>query len=235
MRDIPPRIAAGQVLRTLVALTLLVGLAACGSSRPPSQPASAPRAYDPLLHGVRLSEIERNPELCYFALGQGPLTIRQVLDRPISGGCGYLGAVEIADAGQLGYNRNFVATCKLAAALAIWQEEVVEPAALRRFGQPLARIEHWGTYACRNRNSRQAGPRSEHATANAIDVAAFYLADGTVVRVEQDWGGWGDKGAFLDEVHEGACRIFNGTIGPDANAAHEDHFHLDMGHWRFCD
>lgn len=221
--------------RTLLALLALGALAACGSARQPSQPASAPRAYDPLLHGVRLSDIERNQELCYFAIGQGPLSIARVVDRPLSAGCGHPGAVEVADGGRLGFNRPFVASCKLAAAFAIWQETVVEPAALRRFGQPLARIEHWGTYACRNRNSRQAGPRSEHATANAIDVAAFQLADGTLVSVKHDWGGWGDKGAFLAEIHDGGCRIFNGVLGPAANAAHHDHFHFDMGRWRFCD
>ena len=225
---------AGRWLASVLLLLCLATLAGC-SSRAPSVPASQPRAYDPLFHGVRLSEIERNQDLCYFAIGQGPLTIRQVVDRPPAGGCGYQGAVTVTGGGGLAYNREFVATCKLAAALAIWQESVVEPAALEHFGQPLGRIEHWGTYACRNRNSRQAGPRSEHASANAIDVAAFILADGTAVKVERDWDGWDSEGAFLEEVHKGACRIFNGVLGPDANAAHADHFHLDMGRWRFCD
>ncbi len=222
-------------LRLLAALAALAALVSCGTPSAPPLPSGQPRANDPLLHGVRLSEIERNPELCYFALGQSPLAISEVVDKPISAGCGYPGAVQIAGGRRVDYNRPFVASCKLAAALAIWQETVLEPAALRHFGQTVARVEHWGTYACRNRNSRQAGPRSEHATANAIDVAAIHLSDGTVVSVERDWGGWGTKGAFLAEIHEGGCRIFNGTLGPEANAAHHDHFHFDMGRWRFCD
>lgn len=221
-------------LGILLALLALAGLAGCGSRSGSAVPAGQ-RSYDPLFHGVRLSEIERNQDLCYFALGQGPLTIQQVVDLPPASGCGYQGAVAVADGGRLAYNRDFVATCKLAAALAIWQETVVEPTALKRFGQPLGRIEHWGTYACRNRNSRQAGPRSEHASANAIDVAAFVLADGTAITVKHDWGDWSSKGDFLEEVHAGGCRIFNGVLGPDANASHADHFHFDMGRWRFCE
>ncbi|SMF54007.1 Uncharacterized conserved protein [Tistlia consotensis] len=226
---------ARGALARLAALLALLALAGCGSSSTRAVPSAGPRAYDPLLNGVRLSRLEANPELCYFTLGQGPLTISKVVDRPLAAGCGYQGALEIADARPLAYNRSFIATCRLAAALAIWQQQVVEPAALQRFGQPVDRIEHWGTYACRNRNSRQGGPRSEHATANAIDVAAFVLADGTMVSVKEDWGGWGDKAAFLRQVHDGACKVFNGILGPDANAEHRDHFHLDMGRWRFCE
>lgn len=225
----------GPWLVRVAALAALLGVVSCGTPSTPPLPSGQQRAYDPLLRGVRLSEIERNQDLCYFALGQGPLTIERVVDRPVSAGCGHPGAVQVSAGGRLDYNRPFVSTCKLAAAMAIWQEGVVEPAAMRHFGQPLARIEHWGTYACRNRNSRQAGPRSEHATANAIDIAAFHLADGTRITVEGDWGGWGQKAAFLSEIHEGGCRIFNGALGPAANAAHRDHFHFDMGRWRFCD
>jgi hypothetical protein len=34
--------------------------------------------------------------------------------------------------------------------------------------------------------------------------------------------------AFLHQVHDDACGIFGTVLGPDANAAHRDHFHLDM-------
>ena len=42
------------------------------------------------------------------------------------------------------------------------------------------------------------------------------------------------EAAFLREVNDGACRFFNAVLGPDYNAAHRDHFHLDMGRWRVC-
>ena len=33
---------------------------------------------------------------------------------------------------------------------------------------------------------------------------------------------------FLHRVHEGACDVFGTVLGPEANDAHRDHFHLDM-------
>ena len=36
------------------------------------------------------------------------------------------------------------------------------------------------------------------------------------------------KGEFLRQAHAAACRIFGTTLGPEANAAHRNHFHVDM-------
>ena len=36
------------------------------------------------------------------------------------------------------------------------------------------------------------------------------------------------ESAFLRAVHEGACKIFGTVLGPEANAAHRDHLHLDL-------
>ncbi|MFT3731400.1 MAG: extensin family protein [Hyphomicrobium sp.] len=44
--------------------------------------------------------------------------------------------------------------------------------------------------------------------------------------------------AFLHEAHEAACKIFGTTLGPEANAAHRNHFHVDMAPRKFtkiCD
>lgn len=58
--------------------------------------------------------------------------------------------------------------------------------------------------------------------------------DGRRIRVLADWTGGGAEAAFLREVHGGTCRFFKGTLGPDYNAAHRDHFHLDRGAFRLC-
>jgi hypothetical protein len=34
--------------------------------------------------------------------------------------------------------------------------------------------------------------------------------------------------AFLHDAHDQACSVFGTVLGPDANDAHHDHFHLDM-------
>jgi len=45
-------------------------------------------------------------------------------------------------------------------------------------------------------------------------------------------------GRFLREAHAAACRIFGTTLGPEANEAHRNHFHVDMAQRRIrniCD
>ncbi|PTS74531.1 extensin, partial [Sphingomonas sp. HMWF008] len=80
---------------------------------------------------------------------------------------------------------------------------------------------------------------SEHSTADAVDIAAFVLADGRRISVLEDWRGNGPEATFLHRVRNGACRLFATTLSPDYNAAHANHLHLDqavrggMG-WTVC-
>ena len=80
---------------------------------------------------------------------------------------------------------------------------------------------------------REEGAWSEHATGNAVDIAAFVLADGTRVSVLSDWNGKApDRVLFLRRVRDGACRAFSTVLSPEYNAAHRDHLHFDMaGRW----
>lgn len=123
-------------------------------------------------------------------------------------------------------------TCDLAVRWGMFERHALQPAALRHFGERVARIEHIGTFACRTIAGRDR--LSEHARANAIDIAAFILADGRRISILADWGGAGDKAAFLRDARDGACRFFGAVLGPDYNAAHKNHFHLDTGGFRMC-
>ena len=38
----------------------------------------------------------------------------------------------------------------------------------------------------------------------------------------------GNKVDFLHGAHRAACRIFGTVLGPEANRAHKNHFHIDM-------
>jgi hypothetical protein len=118
--------------------------------------------------------------------------------------------------------------------LALWEKHEVAPAAERHFGLPVQSIEHFGSYACRNVYGRPDATRSRHATAEAVDIAGFVLADGRRIRVLGAWHDDSDAGRFLRDVRDGACGFFDGVISPDYNAAHRDHLHLDRGPYRFC-
>ena len=119
-------------------------------------------------------------------------------------------------------------TCSVGIALELWRTDSLEPAAQEIFGSDIARIEHLGAYSCRRLYGRDSGAWSEHATGNAIDIAGFVLEDGTRISVLGDWEGDDDEARFLRRVRDGACDAFATTLSPDYNAAHADHFHLDM-------
>jgi hypothetical protein len=74
-------------------------------------------------------------------------------------------------------------------------------------------------------------PLSEHSFGNALDIKAFYLADGREIDVRTLWnnGSPQDK-AFLRQAHGSACGTFKTVLGPGSDGYHEDHFHLDLAH-----
>lgn len=217
--------------------------------------------------------------------------------------------------------------CTMVAHLHEWVTTILQPAAEQAFGSPITRLANASGYACRQRNGSQSHSErlSEHALANAIDIAGFVTADGRTIEVARHWGptlrdqkeaarsaaarardgketasksepakapqrtpsgisrqGGGDRlrlaegggeetrgtsqrlgrgaeaqreakaavgeareeaqasaeGTFLRRLHKGACGIFGTVLGPEANEAHRDHFHLDLAPRRrsnFCE
>jgi hypothetical protein len=181
--------------------------------------------------------------------------------------------------------------CPMIAALNTWISDKLQPAARKKLGSPIVRIVS-GSYSCRNRYGLARAPISEHAFMNAIDISAFVLEDGRVIRVSKSWtppkeekeekvekaetedtakpnGPHHAKGKavtvvavklgahdiaphdeadktkkkkeddpkeatkiaasqFLHQAHDDACKLFGTVLGPDTNAAHHNHFHLDM-------
>ncbi|GHA91892.1 hypothetical protein GCM10009069_13880 [Algimonas arctica] len=124
--------------------------------------------------------------------------------------------------------------CPLSVATYLWLREV-DALAQDRFDQPLSKIHHMGSYSCRKQRGNGSGRWSEHAFANAWDIAGFELADGTLITVLSGWNSDNKKHRkFLREAKQQACRVFNTTLSPDYNAAHRNHFHVDMGPYATC-
>ncbi len=125
--------------------------------------------------------------------------------------------------------------CQMASALPLWAE-AVDGYAGAMLESPLAGIETGTSYMCRNRNNAQGGFTSEHGFANAVDVTGFTLADGRRIGVEADWLPPAEPaGRLLRLAHDAACGQFTTVLGPEANAEHHDHLHLDLGcHGQSC-
>ncbi len=122
-------------------------------------------------------------------------------------------------------------SCPMVASLQAWFSRSVQPLALEYFGKKIVRIRNISSYVCRNRYGDTTKRISEHAYANALDIAWFELQGGEIIKLATDWNapqnGDGSKSRFLHAVHKSACKLFGTVLGPDANAAHKNHFHLD--------
>ncbi len=77
--------------------------------------------------------------------------------------------------------------CRMIAGLNSWILDKVQPAAQKNFGSPVVRVVA-ESYSCRNRYGLARAPISEHALMNAVDVSAFVLEDGKIIRVSRNWG-----------------------------------------------
>lgn len=181
----------------------------------------------------KLSRLDGRAAACQAVLATASMQLDALPDRTGGAGCLIRNAVRVR-ATQLRIGEPLTLSCRAAVSLAMWERHAVLPEAERLFGVPLRRLEHVGSYACRNVYGREGGPRSQHASADALDVVGFVLADGRRIAVARDWRGDDAKARFLRGVHDGACRYFDGVLGPDYNREHADHFHLDRGPYRLC-
>ena len=133
-----------------------------------------------------------------------------------------------ADGGRVAMKPPAMLRCPMIPQIERWVAEVVEPAARNYYRQPLAELTVAASYACRPMNHVSGATLSEHGYANAIDISRFILASGEVITVKGGWYGSERERAFLRTVHDGACQNFTTVLGPEYDANHKDHFHLDV-------
>jgi hypothetical protein len=83
-----------------------------------------------------------------------------------------------------------VLNCAMVASLHAWVEKTLQPTAREALGTSIARLRNASGYVCRARNGHPLGTDrlSEHALANAIDIAGFVTADGRTIDVVRSWG-----------------------------------------------
>lgn len=192
------------------------------------------RAPPDLFFRYKLQRLARDPAACVAALARAGARFESLPDRTLPNGCGWSAAVRLRATGVARLQRPAIVTCPLAATLVLLDRQVLQPAARQLYGTAVKRIDHVGSYACRNVYGRAQAPLSRHARAQAIDLTGFLLADGRMVRVGADWHGHGRAAAFLHRVHNRACEVAGLLLGPDYNAEHRSHFHLEAGGWGYC-
>ncbi len=187
------------------------------------------------------AEVEAGRADCGRRLS-GLNVLYDALDPIKDGACGLpapirLHGFESARAPDLAFIPAPAISCKMTEALRRWFDAVVQPKAKAYLHAAIVRMRTLSDYDCRSRYDDPAQRLSQHAFANALDIGEFITAKGEHIAIEEAWNAGDERAAFLRDIHAGACEIFGTTLGPEANEAHRNHFHLDMTERRrpLCD
>jgi hypothetical protein len=155
--------------------------------------------------------------------------ITPIIDK---GGCGIaaplrLQAIVLADGSKVTISPAVIMRASLAAAVADWVRDDLEPAIAAK-GDRLVSIEGAGGYACRSRDSIPGAKLSEHATGNALDVHALRTEHGKVFAIAVSNSDPDDVRSFRALMKKTACSRFSTVLGPGADLYHEEHLHIDL-------
>ncbi|EJN24870.1 hypothetical protein PMI36_02028 [Pseudomonas sp. GM79] len=224
----------------LLMVLLIIGAAGLSVWRgwvpiPPQWNPWAPldvKAEPNLLTRYKLMRLRDDPQLCGQVLSGSGLRVARQVDSP-DATCPLTNTLRV-QGGEVALSSSFLASCSLAVAFALFERHALQPAAQAVYGQAVKRVDHLGSFACRNVYNRENGRRSQHATADALDISGFRLADGRSISVLRDWPKDNQDARFLRQVRDGACDMFSVVLSPDYNAAHRNHFHVDVGPWWRC-
>ena len=231
----PQTLALAQLLSVLIDLALAAMLAFLLVDRlaPPQDLPWKPFSLNQpigLATAGKLAVIAADPAKCRAALKAVGISF---VDQPVREE-GFCSTRDTLRAPSLLAPKAPVMTCPLALRYALWERQVVGPKAREILASPVTRIDQLGTYACRTIYGRTGARPSEHARANALDVAGFRTADGQRITVLKDFAKDTPEGRFVRAARDGACRVFGVTLSPDYNAEHADHLHLNPAGYSLC-
>lgn len=134
-----------------------------------------------------------------------------------------LSGVKRRGGGEIAIKPAATLRCGMARTVVAWLRDDLAPAASIA-GATLDRLDAAGSYSCRGRNNVVGAKMSEHARANALDVAGFSMADGKTYAVyDKDM-----PETFAAVLRGSACGRFNTVLGEGSDAAHATHLHVDL-------
>jgi hypothetical protein len=178
------------------------------------------------------------PSACFVRLQQlAVVHSLPAINKP--GGCiandvVQLDAVLLADKRQVAMEPAATFRCEMASAITDWVRDELAAAAMARFNSPLRAVENLASFDCRGRNNIPGALLSEHGKANALDVRALKLVDGTVAQLTDP----NVSKELRDELRKTACARFKTVLGPGSDGYHEDHVHVDLAErksdYRLC-
>jgi hypothetical protein len=178
------------------------------------------------------------PSACRLALTDEIAIAPSISDINGPGGCGgtdlvRLEAIVLPNKHKVAVTPAAMLRCTMASAVADWVRTDVVALAAQQNSEPVV-LDNFDSYECRGFNRIPGAHLSEHGRANALDVRAIKLANGTSI-------GLTDR-SVPREVRESmlhsVCARFSTVLGPDSDWYHEDHIHLDLAerrnNYRIC-
>jgi hypothetical protein len=178
------------------------------------------------------------PSACRLALTEEIAIAPSVPDINGPGGCGgtdlvRLEAIVLPNKHKVQVAPAATLRCTMASAIADWVRTDVADLAARQNSEP-ALLDNFDSYECRGFNRIPGAHLSEHGRANALDVRAIKLSNGTSI-------GLTDRSVpreVRESVLHAVCTRFTTVLGPDSDWYHEDHIHLDLAerhnNYRIC-
>jgi hypothetical protein len=129
--------------------------------------------------------------------------------------------------------------CDFALKLSQFVDKRVQPLAQQSVGSAVVTMGTGPGFDCRGRNGDSSAKMSEHAIGDAVDIVYIKFANKTQMLVKDALNVQSTSFAFLRDVRAAACDEFTTVLGPGANKAHAEHFHIDLearnGGYRLCE
>ncbi len=128
------------------------------------------------------------------------------------GSCPLRNVVRVANFGSVQLSSSFLASCPLALSSALYIEQQAKPLTRQLMASDLRQIDSSRQLCLPQYLPCQQARRSEHATADALDVSGFRLADGRRVSVLQGWRSETSR-PWLAALLSSSCHYFGNALG----------------------
>lgn len=197
----------------------------------PTRGVNPMRPRNPLARILPPADVVAAQATCKAFLAQKTVVAEIVEPSIHENGCGAVGqarisAVRLKNGKEVELRPTALIRCETGQVFAEWVREDLDPATLAFSG--LSRIEVAASYHCRPRNNVRGAMMSEHGRANAIDIRAIVMNDGTRFGVDIP----STPIALLGELRRSTCARFTTVLGPGSDGFHENHFHMDLAQRR---
>jgi hypothetical protein len=136
-----------------------------------------------------------------------------------------LSSIGLADGATIDMPDRPILDCAFAVTFTEFAQDLMAPLATAMLGSDIVALTTGG-YSCRSPIRLPSGNPNPHAKGIAIDLSAITLADRRRIAIGHEANS--TEALFARTMRQAACGWFTTVLGPGTDAAHAEHFHLDI-------